>query len=350
MCKRVRRHVLIVLIIVSQLLVGCSTIQGDTDNKVYSYKSYDYMNFSYLHDTDMVYIREGFHGIGFGVFLDGKSIPDHFDGRLELECSNFVLEASIENITPTDEHFILKVFINYEEVLFRPLGEVEYTKGFTFFLPSGKKVEIPFVLDLDFPEENYTYKLTAGIFIAPDINAKEFDMPIQIHGASLNFDLIMGEGGYIARDMTYNMNPLARRENVYFIDFRVNTQAGDLQAMEYSAVPELLLQGRAGEAIELSYFVNPSMQQWDELESYLIFAMLNFEQIKLSGESYLFVHVEEHEFNQLVEHGKFFIELPSVPGFYDFVAIMIPNPTNHNSLTNFFLLQIADRFTIEVVE
>ena len=272
-------------------------------------------------------------------------------GHIKLEQADAVLQARVGNISVYENYFILKLFINYEEIAFHVLGNEYYAHEFVFLLAGGEQIEIPFVLDIDFPDENYTYKLTAGIFVAPFSHAKDQGHAVIHHGSALNFDLTLGKGSEIGESMSYNANALAQRENVMFGDFRINTQFDDLHEMEFAAPTKVLLQARSGEEVKLSYFVNPSVlyDGW-EFENYLILAMLGFEQIDLNGQSYLFVRVEEHEYNQVVEHGVFTITMPKEVGFYEFVAIMIPNPLQRNSWETFGLLEMADRFTIEVVD
>jgi hypothetical protein len=76
--------------------------------------------------------------------------------------------------------------------------------------------------------------------------------------------------------------------------------------------------------------------------------MLDWHQIPLNEKPYLYVNIEDDNEN-IVHHGRFVINVDREPGFYEFVAFIVGNPVNENSETNFYPLETAIRFTIEVI-
>ena len=329
------------------LIIGCSINESN--------KGYDlFVSITSLPEEDLITISEGFSGITFGVtakdYIENE-MSHFYAGNIEVGHVDSILQVSFGNISVTDNYFILKLFLNYEEIMFRVLGNEEFSNKYVFFLPGGKQIEIPLVLDVYCSAQDYTYKLLAGIFIAPYSHAKYLEEPAFVHGTALNFDIILGEGGAIGENMSYNTKSIARVENTEFKDFRISTQFNDLMEIEYFVPPNALFQVRRGEVVEWSYFVNPSLPYEDwELDNFLIMAMLGFEQVNLNGKPYLFAEVAECGTGELVEQGVFTIEMPDEVGLYEFFALLVPNPTHPNSWLNFVPLEMTERFTIEVVE
>lgn len=63
----------------------------------------------------------------------------------------------------------------------------------------------------------------------------------------------------------------------------------------------------------------------------------------------MYINVENDDEN-IGHHGRFSLEIENEVGFYELVAFIVPNPTSRNSQNNFFPIEMAHRFTIEVIE
>ena len=308
------------------------------------------------------HIEEGARGIGFGVTpYDFEWDWDNdvfFDGSLLLNESSDVLVARVENISASDHNFVLKIFLNYETVPFRVLDEEAFAPAFLFSLTSGYQLEIPFVLDIEMPDENEMFKLTAAVFSDPEyhvVNMDAFDQYLLGGmGTVLNFDLYFGERQDIHLDVQSHV-ALAQRENEGFASLRINTQldVADFHQRGYSQPMRLVgsvLQVSPGEVIDLAFFANLYVERRMVVEEYVILALLDWEQVELNGLPYLLMQVEDHDFDELVEYGHFTIVAPDEVGLYEFVAMIIPNPREINTFDHYRPIELSDRFTIEVVE
>ena len=332
-------------------LIGCTN--NDNDSR--------YIEKEEVDEWDQAFMGEGFIGAkSFGIEVQGfeLDLDEAFYGYFEMEGLEHPLVARIGNLSIKDHYFALKIFLNYEEASFRVLGEDNYVTEFIILVESGYKIEIPFVLEIDQIEMDQTFKLTAGIFIDPNRHA--MDLPFEElpwmeqwdnFATVLNFDLSFGTGSDIVLDASYT-EILARRENQFFANLQVNTDFGveAFLASDFSIPPDNLLQVRAGEEVELAFFTNPHVFEETELENYLILAMLDWQQIQLNHQPFLLVDTRGHGYEHPVDHGTFTFTAPTETGFYEFVAIIVSNPTARNSWQNFVPLDVANRFTIEVVE
>lgn len=293
-------------------------------------------------------------GTSFGVSaLDLELAPDeNYYGVIELVDHADYLVAQVENIASEDFHFVLKMFINYEEVAFRVKGEEDYATEFVFLLESGYEVDIPFTLQLDLSDVDVTYKLTAGIFADPDrevMNEENLDHFWRSGGMVLNNDLILGSRSDLDFERTSNVTILSREEDTSFFAFFV---APEFRRTDYGflAHPEFTMQARRGEEIELLFYASPFASFDYDLEDYIIIGMLNWQQIPLNGDPFLFIDVGATEFENILDHGRFVLEGIDEVGYYDFVLFLVPHPAYRNSLNNSFPLQLSNRMIIEIVE
>jgi|GEM_PF-3676864 len=233
------------------------------------------------------------------------------------------------------------------------LGEENYVTEFEFFLEGGYQVEIPFVIDVNFSEAHYTYKLTAGVFVDPirdvmtdDNHWEKFSWS---QGMVLNSDLILGSGSDIYFDFPKQTEPIERQEDTWFVDLKI-AQEFILNEYGFLSPPDFVQQVRRGEDIEFSFYASPFTSDGYELENYIIIGMLDWRQIPLNGLPYLFIDAQDSGFEPLLDYGVFTLEAIEEVGLYDFVALLIPNPMIPNSLENSYPLMMSNRFVIEVVE
>ena len=338
---------------------------------------HSYITVAPLSEDLLEYIADGAFGFPLHIALLGRGTinptfdPDNleayepFYGNHLLERSGDELEAIIANISDEERQFILKLFLNYKEATFRLLGEEDYVTEFRFSVVGGYEITIPFTLDFAFPQVDYTYRLTAMIFAEPNMHAMGDDNELWRSGfaGAMNFDLSLGNGGNINLSPTYNHLPLERSYNIGFIPLHITTEslptidsAWDLD-LELENQP--VIQASPGEVIEFSYLASPLHMTWGGegerppeliVESYLILALLDWQSIALSGYPYLFVAVEEIEYERITDLGRFTIVAPGEPSFYDFIAILIPNAAHRNNDYLYRPLVRSMRFTIEVVD
>lgn len=346
----IKKMVVLLFIATVFFLTGC-----ETDSRV------TYLNLRPAGDNVLAYIEEmeawgtemaALHSFGVAAQDLELGETDNFYGVIELSDINDVLVAQVESISTHDFHLVLKVFLNYNEVPFRVNGEESYATEFIFLLEQGYAVDIPFTIDSFYLEHHTTSKLTVGIFSDPlreVINENNHDVFQGRSGLVLNQDLIIGTGGEIqfeAPDVTAIIN---REEDEQFVDLWI---APDFSLNEYGFLghPDLHMQVEQGEEINLLFYASPFAAVGYELENYLILGMINWQQVPLNGQPFLWVDTLEHGLEHVSDHGR--LTLPAIDevGYHDFTAILIANPEKENSLANSFPLLISNRLVIEVVE
>jgi len=331
-----------------------------------------------LDERDQAYIYGDNFAVSFGITelgwvnltFDPNDLSGYepFFGQINLTYPDDILEATLSNISNSTANFMLKLFLNYEEIPFRVLGEdKDYVTEFIFPIDGGYQLSIPFVLNSDFLDENEHYKLTAAVFVDPELYAIDHEhlWASFAFANGINLDLFVGNGGELQLATTYNLSPLERIENPDIGSLAVWTDLDDFSlpvGIYFDDLP--LVQALRGEELELSFIagligpkntdilIYPTMELPPEViaENYVILALLDWQQIELNGEPYLFVYVEENDSEIIVDLGRFTITVPDEPGFYDFVAFIIPNANHENTFHSFFPLVFSVRFTIEVIE
>ncbi|MCL1991220.1 MAG: hypothetical protein FWG67_10070 [Defluviitaleaceae bacterium] len=296
----------------------------------------------------------------FGVwFGEERGEPVH---PFLLETPQDRLNVNLANETFSgDLVFLMKVFYNYEAAYFRVGTSTEYRKTFVLTVPSRSYLDIPFYLDSSFEVSDTASHLTVGLFLAPERHAFQdhgdlFFTPRWDVGQVLHFEINYGNEGRFVLPIPKNetVDHVYRLFGPFFVnqDFEPLTDGVVLNAPE-------LLQVSPNEQIELAFVSNMhgAFTTFDEagnpldgpdVEEILIISMLDWQQIPMSGEPYMWVNIGEDSLYG--QHGRFFIEAPSEPGFYEFVAFLVPNPTAPFSQETYFPLETSDRFTIQVIE
>ena len=303
-----------------------------------------------------VMIEMGMGFFGFGVDLRGIIHPpgSNIYGRIRMNDTNDYLQATVEYMGLTDTYFMLKMFIDYEEVPFQVLGEENYVTEFVFPMPPSYVLEIPFSLDMDFADVNQTHRLTAAIFVDPylqliDINSELFEA--WSNGMSLNFDLIFGSGSDICLTTVPVFPTISRKENRYFPVFTVNQNLEGFEREGWHMDRPYIIQIDRGEEIHLAFHASLQGAIDYVLRDYLIIFMLDWEQISVNGQPYLHVEIDNYfEFGNIAEHGIVTLDAIDEPGSYLLTAIMIRHPTYPISLENSFPHEISNRILIEVLE
>ena len=328
------------------------------------------------------YVAEGLVGSQFTISPFGQGTvnptfdPDDlealvpFTGQHFLDSPDDKLEAIISNISHSSHEFVLKLFLNYEEISFRVLDEETYKTEFHFSIEGGYEITIPFVLDLELPDENYTYKLTAAFFIDPHLHAMGNDNELwwsDVFASSINLDLVFGDGGEINLSSPYNHVPIERSPHIGFWPLHITQltipSIDSAWGLGFNFGNQPVLQVSQGEEIELFYMASPlsgdiayDLAGYDSrpyryiAQNYIILSLLDWQPIKMNGKPYLFIEIENFDYYERVtDLGSFTIIAPDEPGFYDFIAILIPNATHHNTETP-RPFDASIRFTIEVVE
>lgn len=286
----------------------------------------------------------------FGVW-SGEEKEETFSHPILLETPQDRLNATLTNETALgDVPFLMKVFYNYEEAHFRVGDGNDYVTEFVLTVPSRHSVEIPFYLDSNFEVSDTSSHLTVGIFLAPERHAFQdqddlfFDVRWDL-GQVLHFEINYGYEGRLVLPTIEESDAV---EHVYrlFGGFAVNQDDEPLLDGVVLNPPELL-QVSPNEEVELFFISNmheEAFHGYDEFDNplpnppsvtdILVISMLDWRQIPMNGEPYTWVSLTDDP--MYGQHGRFMIEAPSEPGFYEFIAFLVPNPTAPFSWDTFF--------------
>jgi len=306
---------------------------------------------------------------GYGLYSPTFDPDNPFYGSLVLEDVDDVLAAVIDNVSLESNEFVFKLFLNYEEVSFRVLGTESYVTDLFFTLEPKQQVEFPFVLGIDNPGECITYKLTAAVFIDPSSHAFGEDNELWFGSANAtSLDVSFGSGSEITLSQTYNYVPLEYQKNSWGtrnIDVWLADELYDIDASIYIDFAELpVIQANRGDTLDLGYRLgligpyDPSHAIYGmenlppELiaQNYVILALLDWQQIPLNGNPYLFVAVEGNDEENMIHYGQFSIIVPDEPGLYEFIAFVFPNANYRKTFFSFLPISASVRFTIEIVD
>ena len=287
-----------------------------------------------------------------GVWLFASSDLSIVDfNSISLETLQDIIYIEIGNTSTIDDvNLMLKVFYNYEEVPFQIMGSDMYVTEFLFLAPAGYDMIIPIKLDGNLEANDTINKLTIGTFWEPEYYAMLFDhLEVENNffddaGIVLDFEINYGTLGDLDLPVV-TVDPGVLIEDLMFHSLMINDDF-ELEAGADAAMnPPQPWQARAGEEVEMSFVTNPHGIIFEEIEEYLIIAMLDWHQIPLNGQPYLLVNSVGTG-----QQGFFTITAPDEPGLYEFVAFLVLNPRNLRSADNFFPHEIAMRFTLEVTE
>lgn len=281
-------------------------------------------------------------------------------GILYLDTPQDSLTVTASNGESRPLNLILKVFYNYEEVNFYILGAQEPSTEFLFNLEAGYSVNIPIQLSDSIDAGDTISRLTVGVFNAPEYfvgNADEISDDLQfsprINNAVINFEINYGFNDDLALDVE-QFSPFDQSE---FFGFSIHKSPASSED-GFLPIPRLPVVAQPGEEINLTLFANSRSSGevfvGDTLlepflyDDFIVVAMLDWHQIPVSNKPFMWVNIEgtDPSFGQ---HVNFTIIASAEPGFYEFSAFLVPNPTQRISREHFYPLEIFPRFTIEVV-
>ena len=269
-------------------------------------------------------------------------------GYFQLETPQDILSFSITNGVDEEYSFLLKLLYNYEEVAFRPLGSDEFITELVFSLAPGSDAYIPFQLSDELDISSYTSKLTVVFAAFPDYYR---DMYSAQHIMEYPFGLILSfeldYGSNASRQRLANFESVERVEMADPVFGLILTS--DCRDSIIDTAPTLI-QANPGEIITLGFSSDIEGYTPEEMENYLIIALLDWQQVEMNGLPYLSIATEEDKTDYEMDHGNFTIVVPTEPGFYEFVLLGIPNPNHPNHFWSYAPAAHSERITIEVTD
>jgi len=298
----------------------------------------DYLIQSRIPDNDFNAIQPE-AGVGIWKNLSASDFYWDWEERgdwnqtIVLNEDDGLLEFRLANISDTKRYFLIKPLLDFESIPFKVLGENQYVEEFIVSVQGGYEIVIPFKLGRDLSDEQ-KHSFMVLVFLDPHENAVDsydtdwgvFGLSINFSGSSLRVNLARNETSRAKKSMP-NYTPIARRNGEWFPEIQIN-QMFDLNQFhtKHSPTPiENYVKAQAGEGLELSYFVR-LIPEFYELDQYLITAFLDWKQVSINGKPYLLIDVEDYDYDVLVEHGRFMLDIPEEPGKYELIVMRVSNP------------------------
>ena len=332
---------LISMIIFLLAVTGCSTPEV---------ASITYRPMTDIRTLDITVSPESFENVAINIFSYGETEPTNLS-QIHLKTPRDPLNLMIRNgVVGADADVVLKLFYNYEEVAFRIRGSNEYMTELFFTLEGGYRFDIPIYLDLPLEPKETVSKLTFGFFYFVDEFAFNIEDPYPwMQGGIFNLEINYGIDEpfiLLAEEFTEVIHYPDWTGNAFLVNQQFELTDEDIE-LNVFYFPPTVIQTSPNERLELAFQAGLHGSITEPVTDILIISMLEWQQIPMSGQPFLWIPVDKDDY--ALQHGFFYIYVPAEPGFYDFTAIAIPNPTSPLSWNNFFPLEIAIRFTIEVV-
>jgi len=295
----------------------------------------------------------GSSGLSLGVFpgientLD-EVCPEGCWGSFVLETPQDLLTVNIANFASEERSFMLKLFYNYEEVAFQVLGNEEFRTELLFALDAQVEAHIHFQLENDLEIDANRNKLTVALFPFPQYYTgfSDDDIVDEMFNMIINFEISYG----FDTPNLLHLNPSMLQtqtlsaegwSGLHIIDSLEPDNSDDV------IFPNNLIQGSPGEILDFGFIVDLSDTISEPLESYLLLALLDWQQVNINDHPYIFVSIDDDS-ESFVNYGRFSITLPEEPGLYELILISIPNPDAPNTQENYVPLEYSQRITIQI--
>lgn len=284
------------------------------------------------------FLGEEARGYGLGFY---NPIEERLGERVIWNSTSEELELVFINAT-TDAEFLLKIFWNYEEVEFSvDGGELSTSYIFQSDFATDNKWTISFSDEIDLSAEGFIGYLTPMIFMEPNILQKEAEFYDHT-----NYGII--DTGHIFSDDNFEQY---NRYNVFNAkDFQTyNDYSGEfvgLNVTDNSNIlnnPSPFITAKKGEQIMLDFILGDNAGE--QLEEYLLFAVLGNEQAVINGEKVLPVRLPMNpKTNETTpQFGQLVVDVPDQEGQYEFIVYAVaigPEIREHSLIENSFRITI----------
>lgn len=263
----------------------------------------------------------GDEGQGYGLGFHNP-IQKRMGERLIWNSTTEDLNLVFINATD-DAEFLLKLFWNYEEVEFSVDGsEMSTSYVFESDYAEDYKWTIKFSDEVDLSSEGFIGYLTPVIFIEPNLLQKEAEFYDHT-------DYGVSTTQYVFSDDDFDQyNPY----NIFSPDdFQsYSDYTGEFYGLNVTNDSEILnnpspyITANKGEQVRLEFLLGDSTGE--QIEEYLLFAVLGNEQAVINGQTVLPVHLPvDPETNEPTpQTGELLIDVPDEEGEYEFVAYAVP--------------------------
>ncbi|MCL2525756.1 MAG: hypothetical protein FWE46_01700 [Coriobacteriia bacterium] len=273
--------------------------------------------------------------------------PGQLGGEIVMETLQDQVVVQVKNGSSRRSNLMLIILYNYQMVDFRVSGAEGYSENFLFGLDPQIEVDIPLQIASSVDSDLAGGRLTVALIISPERHAATDSEIRWDSGRILNLVVDYGFEDSVQIDHRAFEKP---RESE-FLAFSVHPEE---EPHKDGVIPSFgngdTWEVASGDRVELSFFANAHITGLSDVESYLIITMLGWNQLKMSDQPFLFVDNggRRNDLNS-GQFGRFEVVAPEAPGFYEFFALLMPNPFCSNPYYNLYPPERV-RFTVEVIE
>lgn len=269
--------------------------------------------------------------VGIGL-SNGKSATYNNTVYIDDENDNLFLIVDFANGSNAD--YVLKIFVDYIETEFQINSNFYTEYYFSAAATDG------FTLNLHLPTESidlkYAHTVTVALFKDPQLQTSTLSADTTAY--STDFTLISAKEPLASSYRTvYNHS-----SDFYTIPFSGIMLNCDLDLKDDNEVffPPATLNAAPNEKVTLAY----RAAGYDTSENLLFFLLLDWKQVNINGQPYLFTKAQY----PLTNCGYITFDAPDTPGQYELVALMSGAPFEPRTENNSWLNFASTRFTLNV--
>ena len=322
----------ILILFMFLLLTACSNLINESNNiEVDTYEP----------------IMEGYN-VSYSIDATTQKTSDDFKSKNLLYVpENEVLKISYgnKNVQNEESKVIMKVFYDYKQIDFKLTDEDNYLSEYKFDLESGKKIDIPILLDNDFMIfDNNMHKILVAFTTGSEQNASYFDSVTDEYGINTIYDVVHNLD-YTDHMIPYSFDYLLPENNYEkeYTNLTFNTDYNNAtQNSEFGGVlkPTPSLTVKRGSNFPLMYNLNKSGS-----ENVLLLFTLNFEQVNINNK---YAELIKLDGKTGTANGTINLKMPETPGKYEAIGYVIHNPySDLSGKSNLFSSSYRFTFIVE---
>lgn len=264
--------------------------------------------------------------VSYLIDASTKNSPDKFKANNLLYVPNDeVIKISYGNLDESggDHSIIMKVFYDYQMIDFKLADTDTYASEYTFNLESGKKIDIPILLDEDSIKfDQNIHKLLVTFSTGYHQNASDFDSVTDEYGINAVFDVVHNLD-YKNKTMPYSYNYLLPEDNfeqnygklIFNTDYENVTPKGDFGGI---LNPTPFLNVKRSSSLDLMYNIGKNGS-----DNALLIMTFNFEQVNINDKYAELIKLDGKEGTA---NGKISIKVPDAAGKYEVIGYVVHNP------------------------
>ena len=257
------------------------------------------------------------------------------DGVVYLDSITDNLNIQFANLTEYDSEYILKLFLDYEEIEYFIDDEIK--NGYVFQAKSDESLIIPVKLNssIDF---NNSHILTVAVLTAPNKHAKNSDLMSNSYGMVLSYELAPRDGTRSISTNKICSDPTKYLElNYQGLMLNLDFDAANNATTQF---PPQNIFAKAGETITLAYRAG----NYENASELMVIVLIDWKQSQINDVNSLYIRNKPG----YIGYGELNITTPLQAGEYEVTAFVVDSPFSLRDFNTFHTHDTAYRFTLTV--